>query len=243
MHGKVSVSDPINPATGNVFASATDLPAGGLAFSRFYNSAHTVNGNLGSGWRHSYSREIRHPPATAIYHAFENETAPKSSLYSSAAGACVGGFDQIKSNVDTWATARASFSGGCLISQSGTTIGVQPIRITSKYLITAVAPDLAAVRDDGAVLRFPIQGNVLLSPLSTWIRLQQTGSGYKLVDSNDNVELYNTAGKLVSVTSKGGVVQTTGYDSTGRLSTITDSFGRSLTLTYDSLGRLSTVAL
>ena len=240
--GKVHVNDPINPATGNVFASDTDLTASALAFRRYYNSADAVKGSLGSGWRHSYSRQIRNVPAAVIYHAFENETAPKSSLYGSAADACVSGFGQIKSNVSSWAAASASFSdGACLISRSGTTIGVLPVRITSKYLTTAVAADLEAVRDDGMVLRFPVQGSALINPLSTGIRLQLTSGGYKLIDNSDNVELYDAVGKLLSVTSRGGVVQTTGYDSSGRLSTVTDSFGHSLTLTYDAQGRLSTV--
>jgi YD repeat-containing protein len=73
------------------------------------------------------------------------------------------------------------------------------------------------------------------------LKLQQSGGGYTLTDVNDNVEAYNTNGKLTSVASRAGVVQTIGYDSSSRLSNVTDSFGHSVTLTYDSQGRLSTV--
>jgi YD repeat-containing protein len=74
------------------------------------------------------------------------------------------------------------------------------------------------------------------------MKLQQTSSGYRLTDANDNIEVYDGTGRLLSVTSRAGVVQTLSYDGSGRLSAVTDTFGHSLSLSYDSQGRLSSVS-
>jgi YD repeat-containing protein len=72
-------------------------------------------------------------------------------------------------------------------------------------------------------------------------RLQQTGSGYTLTDANDTAEAYDANGRLVTVTSRAGVVQTLTYNGSDSLANVTDSFGHSITIGYDSLGRLSSV--
>lgn len=58
------VGNPIDHATGTKYTTENDIPDNGpfsLTFDRFYT--HTISGakssaNLGSGWRHSYSREL-----------------------------------------------------------------------------------------------------------------------------------------------------------------------------------------
>jgi RHS repeat-associated protein len=75
----------------------------------------------------------------------------------------------------------------------------------------------------------------------TTLRLTQISNGYQLIDDDDNVEIYNSAGNLVSVTSRAGVVEAIAYDANYRLSTISDSYGHRLTLGYDSQSRLSSV--
>ena len=57
----------------------------------------------------------------------------------------------------------------------------------------------------------------------------------------DNVETYDTTGKLLSITSRAGVVQTMSYDGSGRLSSVTDNFGHQLIFSYDASGKLSSV--
>jgi YD repeat-containing protein len=105
--------------------------------------------------------------------------------------------------------------------------------------VTPVAYDL--VRDDGQLIRFTVLNGVITAPPTISLTLQQSSSGYTLADTNDGVETYDTTGKLLSITSRPGVVQTMSYDASGRLSTVTDSFGHQLILSYDSNNRLSTV--
>ncbi len=84
------------------------------------------------------------------------------------------------------------------------------------------------VRDDGQVVRFPIQGGVVTNLPGVSMRFAVTGSGFTLTDDDDNVETYNSAGVLQSVTSRSGLVQTISYDASARFSGVADSFGNSL---------------
>jgi YD repeat-containing protein len=99
------------------------------------------------------------------------------------------------------------------------------------------------LRDDGQLISFPVNGTSITAPPSINLKLQQTASGYMLADANDTIEVYDPNGKLLTVTSRAGVVQTMSYDTLGRLSGVTDSFGHRFTLSYDSQNRLITVTL
>ena len=61
--GSVLKRDPVNIATGNKFSQETDYvaPDGLLSFRRFYNSVvggSLLPNSLGTGWRHSFEREL-----------------------------------------------------------------------------------------------------------------------------------------------------------------------------------------
>jgi YD repeat-containing protein len=77
----------------------------------------------------------------------------------------------------------------------------------------------------------------------TSILLTVTSSGFTVTDDEDNVEIYNAAGVLQSITSRAGVVQTLAYDISERLTGVTDSFGNNLVLGYDTQGYISTATL
>ncbi len=67
-------------------------------------------------------------------------------------------------------------------------------------------------------------------------------AGWKFTNSDDDsVETYDANGRLVSIASRTGIVQTLSYDSLLRLSSVIDSFGRSLTFTYGASSRVSTM--
>jgi RHS repeat-associated protein len=67
-------------------------------------------------------------------------------------------------------------------------------------------------------------------------------TGWRLYDAKtEDVELYNAQGKLASITSRKGIVQTLTYDTNGLLTQVVDSFGRSLTFTYDTSNRIATM--
>jgi YD repeat-containing protein len=240
------VSEPINPAVGNVFETENDvvLPGpGALSFQRFYNSAGTGSADLSPGWRHSYSRSVKATSNSTPYLAFPVNTAV-SGQYATPATACVTGFSEIQSQVAAWQGASTSWSGSACVVQNaaGATIGT--LQVLSAVQGTTSAGALAeidATRDDGQLIRFPVINGVLTPPPGQSFQVQQTGSGFTLTDPNDTVETYNTNGVLQSVTTRAGVVQTMAYDSQGRLSTITDSFGNELTLGYNSASELVSV--
>jgi len=156
------------------------------------------------------------------------------------------GFQDIKSRVSTWTNARAVYSysdGVCNLTVGSTPIG----RLTLFYSRPSPpAPGMRvigfdALRDDGQQVTFTLSGSSIVAPPSIRMRLQQTGGGYTLTDQNDSIEQYDSNGKLLSITSRAGVLQTLGYDIGGRLSAVTDSFGHSVSLSYDSQGHLASL--
>lgn len=237
------VGDPINPATGGMLRSEADASSRtGLSdFKRFYNSTDSSASGLGAGWKGSFSRSIKPVYSSSAYRAYVS-SSDNSSLYNDEATACVNGFAQIKSRVSNWASATSTYSNGaCRLSVGTTSIGMLPIFYTSTPTPapgSTVVISYDVTRDDGQVVRFSENSGSIVPPPSIAMRLQQTASGYTLTDTNDNVEMYDTSGKLLSVTSRAGVVQTISYDSSGRLSAVTDSFGHNFSLNYDAQGRV-----
>lgn len=245
--GKVLLPDPINPATGNVTSAEQDFTASdsltSMAFSRYYNSTDSTQQGLGAGWRGSYSRSVHVNTGIATYLPLDTN-AFNSSLYNDEASACISGFAQIKSQVPNWTSATASFSGGvCAISQDGVSLGALPIYQAYDFPIDAEPspPSFDVIRDDGQAIRFSVINGVITAPPGSSLKLQQTGSGYALIDANDSVETYGTSGRLLTMTSRSGVVQTMSYDGSNRLIGVTDNFGHQLTLSYDAQNRLISV--
>jgi YD repeat-containing protein len=240
------VKDPINPASGAVYDTIVDLPspANSLSFKRYYNSSDVSPTYLNPGWRHSFSRSIQPRYASLDYLPY-TPNADNSSLYTDEATACTSGFAEIKAGVSTWANASASYANGvCALSVGSTQIGTLTIHYTiwpSPNPSALILVGFDALRDDGQLVSFNLQNSALVAPPGIPLQMQQTASGYTLTDPSDTVETYDSTGKLMSVTSRTGVVQTMNYDTSARLSTVTDNFGHQLTLSYDRQGRLSSV--
>jgi len=243
------VKDPINPASGAVYDTITDIPSAGgfVSFKRYYNSSDvspTYPTYLNPGWRHSFSRSIHPRYASSDYLPY-TQNADSSSLYTDEATACTSGFAEIKAGASTWANASANYANGvCTLTVGGTQIGRLTIHYTAPptpdpSTLTLVGFD--ALRDDGQLVSFNLQSGALVAPPGITLQMQQTASGYTLTDPSDTVETYDSTGKLLSVTSRAGVVQTMNYDTSARLITVTDNFGHQLTLTYSSQGLLSSV--
>jgi len=240
------VGHPINPASGAVFDTFADFPSasGSPAFEHLYNSTDSGSRDLSAGWRHSFSRNIQPKYAGTDYRPYV-QTQDNSSLYTDEATACISGFAEIKARLSGWGNATASYANGvCSLATGSTRIGTLTLLYTSTptpnpSTLTLVGYD--ATRDDGQLVSFSVQGGSIVAPPTIGLKLQQTSSSYTLTDDSDNVESYDANGKLLSVTSHAGVVQTMSYDSSGRLSGVTDSFGHRLSLSYDGQGRLSSV--
>jgi YD repeat-containing protein len=244
------VGDPLDPGSGALYTTERDLgeTAGPLEFRRFYNSTNANSlGNLAVGWRHSYERSVAPRYGGTGYAGPYVVATYNSSLYNDEPTACTSGFNEIKSQVSTWANATATYAGGqCLVTIGSTVIAMLPILYSSYPTpdpggVVLIGYD--ATRDDGLLVSFWLNGGAITPPPSIALRLQQVSGGYTLTDERDSVEAYDANGRLLSITSRGGVAQTMGYDGAGRLSTVTDTFGHRLSLAYDSQGRLSSATL
>jgi YD repeat-containing protein len=250
------VDDPIDPANGAVYTAEFDAKEqnDGLAFKRFYNSSDANTGDLSVGWRHNFSRSIQPRYSSISYQPYVQGDANNSPAYSTPASACTFGFAQIQAHIANWNNATASYSNGtCSLMQGGVIIGTLPLFAFQPQLPSSELPSVInailgpmlvgvdATRDDGQLISFTLNGGSIVAPPSINLKLQQTSSGYTLTDANDTVETYNTNGKLLTVASRAGVVQTLSYDASDRLSGVSDTFGHQLTLGYDAQNRLIAV--
>jgi len=243
---RTCIADPVNPVSGAVFETEVDAHEQGGAppFKRFYNSTNLSSGVLGMGWQHSFSARIDPRYSVVKYQPYVSGSPDNSSLYNDPASACTVGFPEIKARVSTWQNATASYNNGtCTLSVGATNIGTLPVLYSSSQLPAplSIVVGFDATREDGQLVSFTFYGGTIVSPPSIPLKLQQTSGGYTLTDESDNVETYDANGKLLSVTSRAGVVDTISYDSSGRLSRVTDSFGHGLSLSYDSQGHLSSM--
>ncbi len=64
-------------------------------------------------------------------------------------------------------------------------------------------------------------------------------TGWRLTSADKDVELYDAAGRVQSITRRTGQAYALAYDAGGRLATVTDAYGGVLIFTYDASGRLS----
>jgi RHS repeat-associated protein len=229
--------DPVNPFTGNEFLTETDITVGApqpLNFSRYYNSLDTTAADQGPGWSHSFSRHVSVTSVTLT-------SSYTSSPYITQAEACTSGWDQIRANVAGFETASASFSNGvCTVSAASATMSL-PILSTSTP--GGSVTEVQAYRDDGHIINFTSTGSTFTPEPGIGYQLVNiAGGGYQLIDEQDNVETYDSSGKLLTVSDRAGNTQTLTYrSSVGLLSSVSDSFGHALTFAYDSENRLASV--
>ncbi|MDP8986408.1 MAG: DUF6531 domain-containing protein [Pseudomonadota bacterium] len=238
--------DPVNPSSGSEFLDETDIsPIGtqrALFFNRYYNSLDTISRDTGPGWRHSFNRQLTleysYPPAPP-------PAAGDSSLYATQAAACTSGWAQIQSQSPaSLQGATASFSGGtCTLTINGSA-AMTLIVYDNRGEYIAVDRTVTAVHaqcDDGHILNFAFNGSAFSAEPGMDAQLASTTSGgYQLIDNQDNVETYDSSGKLLSIADRAGNTQTLSYGSAS-LSSVTDNFGHTLAFAYDGSNRLQTV--
>src|SRR5262249_23406279 len=73
------------------------------------------------------------------------------------------------------------------------------------------------------------------------LRISTDGTYWYIQDENNNVEQYDTTGKLLKISYRGGYYQTFTYDGSGNNTVVADSFGRPLTFTYLANGLVDTM--
>ena len=104
-----------------------------------------------------------------------------------------------------------------------------------------------AARSPGQTVTFTLLGGVWTAEDDTVDKLVQltdtagNTTGWRYTSADDDVELYNATGKLLSITHRNGLTQTLVYDGSGRLATVSDTFGRQLSFTYDASNRMQTM--
>jgi RHS repeat-associated protein len=92
-------------------------------------------------------------------------------------------------------------------------------------------------RPGGAPMVFNTSGNEVTNRSGTngsGARLQTAGGGWDLTLANADVEHYDSAGRLVTITSRGRVT-TLVYDGNGKLETVTGPFGHELEFGYTEI--------
>jgi len=102
------------------------------------------------------------------------------------------------------------------------------------------------IRGDGRVDSFWLNNGVwagdsdvttTLSP----VPLSGTQTAWQVVTEDDTIEIYNLAGQLILITSRGGLVTTLGYNSAGQLTAVTGPFSQTLTFSYNAAGQRTQV--
>jgi len=242
-HAPSLFSDPINPSNGAVVKTEGDCSArarGSPSFSRYYDSTDSSATNISRGWHGAYSRRVAKTADIAAPRSVAIGDPNYSSTYSDPATACTSGFAQIQAGVPSWVGATAQYVGGiCQVVKNGAVIGTVPLYSSGGMPVPLSVPTIyRVIRDDGQAIRFWQQNGVLRGSAGVSVRLQTTAGGFEVRDNNDNVEAYNSAGVLLSITSRSGIVQTMTYQTDGPLKpliAVTDSFGHSLTFSYDGL--------
>lgn len=238
------VGEPINPGVGNVYKSETDVKfagPGAIAYHRFYDSNDQSGIDGVPGWRHSYDGFITTIPQPPVGKYITNGPPTQSPLYATQAEACTQGFESVQATVPSWAGATAALNDGvCVVSNASGTIGTLPMFETRIQAPPSNPIEYDVTREDGQLLRYTMQNGVINNPPGVSIRLAVTSTGFTVTDDQDNVEVYNSAGVLQSITSRSGVVQTLSY-SNGLWRGVTDSFGNSLTVARNSQGSIKSI--
>ena len=98
-----------------------------------------------------------------------------------------------------------------------------------------------AHRADGSVQAFNVSGADMSLQGRYRERLESIAGGFRLRNSDDEVELYDVSGKLTSITTRTALTQTLTYNALNQLERISDNFGRSLIFTYNAQGFIETM--
>jgi RHS repeat-associated protein len=238
------VGDPIDPRSGAMYLRLTDIkPSGGpLKFERFYNSSEKSTTRLSTGWRHSYSRSVTPIGNFLQFRPWPTAVGGKSSKYSTASAACLQGFQEIRAGIPGWETGVTSFGSDnrCTVSVNGAAAG--SIRVSGNIHpapnLTPYAYELK--RDDGRTIQFNVEGGVPVAPRGSTLRLNFVSGGFQVIDEDDNIELYNSGGRLLSITTRAGVVMTMTYTN-DRITQVADSYGRKLIITYSNKNQVASI--
>ena len=187
-------------------------------------------------WRHSFSKSMDR------YKSIDYDALDiKSEMYASKEDVCLSGFESIKEQAFNQALkdTTASFdkeSDTCAITNAqGSVVLRLPIfSPDAKQLFHTLT------REDGETLVFiPSLDGGFESTTDKRFRLSEESGEWKLVTSDDKIEMYDADGKLQSVRT-GGLKVSLEYED-DNLVKINDAFGEFVSLEYDKEGFLESV--
>lgn len=226
--------NPINQANGNKFQVETDFQGSGsfpLVFKRTYNSK-------ASSVRYHWD-EPATPPSDYSdddpYVLLDDIWVRRSHIGKGYGGALSYG------DVPLYGQQTNAYT----VSSNWTHTYQRSIRIldNGKFTTASIA------RNDGKVLYFKKNAENWIANNSADERLKQLTDGngdligWELTDIEDNVETYDSQGKLVSIKNIAGLTHTLTYDPDGLLQQVEDSFGRKLSFTHDINKRIKTMTV
>jgi RHS repeat-associated protein len=97
-----------------------------------------------------------------------------------------------------------------------------------------ISSSVVVERADGQELVFSLLNGTWASDSDVNVQLLQSGSIWTLIDSDDTIETYSSAGLLTTIQAVDGYKQTMAYNGNNQLTNVTDSLGRALSLTYQN---------
>ena len=259
--GRVATAHPIEVGTGNMTESAMDFASGDgrLTFARHYNSNPSLPDVGITGWQNEYAGRHLYPISRGSMrpNIVASDGSSISSVYSSAAAACVQGMADIVQGLGATAgnsayagvTATYLGSGQCMLSNGD----VVPILNTGTAQvivgnITDASTGVTVLRPDGASYHFACKPSTCVSYGQSKIALVMNSSGYALTAENGDVESYDVNGNLQQIVGRDSYTRTLTYNTSSSsdvasVSTVTDSRGRVLSLTYNDNGQLNQLTL
>lgn len=114
---------------------------------------------------------------------------------------------------------------------------------THHYLASlTIGTTIEVNRPDGKILEFTDNAGNWVSDADMFETLTSVGSDWEFKTTNDSLEHYNSAGQLLSITTRAGKVTHYAYNLNGLLETVTDPYDRTLGFAYDTANRLITLS-
>lgn len=229
--------NPVDTSTGAKIQKETDIYSRGVSqigFDRTYSNA---NKAVGGFWYNDYQKSLRiiSPQETEILRE-------KSSPYASKATACTSGWNELKTKItDSWAqgTSAQYVNDTCQVTRNNVVVRNIPILPDGQSIEIYIKPGaIQLVRENGSILNFGLGANNQYKELNGERgQLTEVNNSapiaWRYTAPNGDIEDYNAAGKLLSITASNGMKQELFYDSTsGLLTRVKDSMNRELVFAY-----------
>lgn len=133
------------------------------------------------------------------------------------------------------------------LSRSIGALGHQWTHDFEAKVVTLTPTLIQVVRGSQKVFTYNLVNGQWLGDADLTSQLTQTvdgsghATGWRYLTGGNLIEVYDSTGRLISVTEAGGASRALSYDSTGLLTQIADAYGRAITFAYDASRRLSVV--